>query len=80
MIAQVARWGNSLALRIPNALAQTLSVREGKSVSLLIEDGRLIVTPIETVPVYKLDELLAGITPETLHAEVDYGEPVGNEL
>ncbi len=80
MIAQVVRWGNSLALRIPNALAQTLTVKEGKSVELKIEDGRLIVSPINEKAVYKLEELLAGLTIENLHAEVDYGAPIGHEL
>ncbi|NCC29510.1 MAG: PbsX family transcriptional regulator, partial [Gammaproteobacteria bacterium] len=28
---------------------------------------------------YDLAELLAGITPENLHAEVDFGGPVGKE-
>jgi len=80
MIAQVAKWGNSLALRIPNALAQTLAVKEGRSVELKIEDGRLVVSPINEKPFYKLEELLAGLTPENLHAEVNYGGPVGNEF
>lgn len=80
MIAQVARWGDSLALRIPHALAQTLAVEEGKSVELTIEDGRLVVCPIDEKPAYRLEELLAGLTPENLHAEVDHGAPVGNEF
>lgn len=80
MISQVAKWGNSLALRIPNALARTLAVTEGRSVELVVEDGRLIVSPVDEKPVYRLDELLAGLTPENLHAEVDDGAPVGSEL
>jgi antitoxin MazE len=31
-------------------------------------------------PVYKLDELLAGMKPETFHEIVDFGPPVGNEV
>lgn len=80
MIAQVARWGDSLALRIPHALARTLAVEEGRSVELKIEDGRLVVSPIDEKPVYKLEELLAGLTPENIHAEVDHGAVVGNEF
>ena len=80
MIAQVAKWGNSLALRIPTAFAQTLDVKEGRSVDLNIEGGRLIMSPINEKPVYKLEELLAGLTTENLHAEVNFGAPVGNEI
>ena len=28
---------------------------------------------------YKLDELVAGITPDNRHEEIDWGPPVGNE-
>lgn len=43
------------------------------------EDGRIVIEPIRTKE-YDLAHLLAGITPENLHAEVDFGAPVGNEL
>ena len=29
---------------------------------------------------YTLDELVAGITPENRHEEIDWGPPVGNEV
>ena len=28
---------------------------------------------------YNLDELIAGITPDNRHGEIDWGPPVGNE-
>jgi antitoxin MazE len=31
-------------------------------------------------PVYSLNELLAGMTPENRHDEVDFGAPVGREV
>jgi len=35
----------------------------------------------KTVPKkYSLAQLLAGVTPENLHAEVDFGSPVGREV
>jgi antitoxin MazE len=80
MIAQVVKWGNSLALRIPSAFAQTLAVKEGKSVKMTIENGSLIVTPMHTPLVYKLEDLLAGMNSENLHAEVDDGEKTGHEF
>lgn len=80
MIAQVARWGNSLALRIPNALAQTLSVKEGRSVELRVEDGRLIVLPIDEKPTYRLENLLDGMNTDAVQDEPFSGSPAGNEL
>jgi antitoxin MazE len=62
--ASVARWGNSLALRIPKRVADRLGLGEGRTVDLDVEDGRLVVRP--RGPSYRIDELLAGITPENL--------------
>lgn len=31
-------------------------------------------------PRYTLDELLASVTPDNLHGEVDFGPPVGREI
>lgn len=79
MVVQFATWGNSLALRIPLAFARQVRAEAGKSVDLSVENGKLVVTPLE-VPVYTLDELLSGITPENLHGETFAVTPVGNEI
>ena len=39
----IQKWGNSLAIRIPQALAGQLEVTEGASVELRVRDGELIV-------------------------------------
>lgn len=80
MVIQFARWGNSLALRIPNAFAKELAVQEGKRADVQIRDGALVVTPVDVVPIYDLNKLIAAMTPENLHDEWDTGEPVGNEF
>ena len=36
--------------------------------------------PHNEIPKYDLDELLAGITEDNIHPEVDYGPPVGKEF
>jgi len=78
MDAQFAKWGNSIALRIPNGVAKALHVTQGNSAQLQVKDGSLIVTPV-TKPKYDLNEMIAAITPENLHEKVDSGDPVGNE-
>jgi antitoxin MazE len=37
---QVARWGNSLAIRIPTAVSEALSLKEGDDVEIRIADDR----------------------------------------
>ena len=63
MQSHVQKWGNSLALRIPAALAKKLNLYEGSSVFLEIEQGRLVVQP----PKYDLDTMLGEITPKNRH-------------
>ena len=78
MVAMVAKWGNSLALRIPQYIVKEIQITEGTEVELVVLDGNLVVKP-KPRRRYSLEELVAGITPENLHSEVDSGSVVGNE-
>jgi antitoxin MazE len=79
MVAIVAKWGNSLAIRIPQNLAKEIHLAEGAEIDLGIVDGNLVVKP-RTRKRYSLDELVNAITPENLHGEIDTGAAVGNEF
>jgi antitoxin MazE len=37
---QVAKWGNSLAVRLPAALVQALKLREGDDIEIVADDRR----------------------------------------
>mgnify|MGYP003374427578 FL=1 len=78
MLTKVQKWGNSFALRIPKTFADEMQMTVDTAVELSIADGKLVITPVERSE-YSLEELLAQITPENLHAEVDWGAPVGQE-
>ena len=79
MRARVQKWGNSLALRIPKAFATETALESGSEVELTLDDGRLVVTPVERSR-YRLEDLLEQITPENVHSEVDTGDAVGDEV
>lgn len=78
MKTHVQRWGNSLALRIPKAFAVEAGLAPGTLVDLSIAEGKLIVTPLPDAPP-TLDQLLADITDDNLHAEIGWGPTVGKE-
>ena len=78
MIATTRKWGNSLAVRIPKAIAQDIPLREGSQVALTVRDGLLLIRP-RVQAAYRLDDLLKGVTKRNLHCEVDTGHPVGKE-
>jgi len=78
MTTELGRWGNSLGVRIPKALAERAGLQEGDRVSLdVANDGALVIR--RATPRYSLDELVAGITPRNRHDETDWGAPVGKE-
>lgn len=78
MRVRVQKWGNSLALRIPRSYALETALESGSEVDLSLQDGRMVITPV-AVPEYRLEDLLAGITPENLHDELDTGPSAGGE-
>lgn len=75
----IRKWGNSLAVRIPAALASQLNIQAGTSVEVSTRNGSLVLTPCAR-PRYTLRELLKGCTPGQFHREVDFGPEVGREV
>ncbi len=78
MQTRIHRWGNSLALRIPKTFATEAGLRQDALVEISLVDGKLVIAPV-LEPAPTLDQLLAGITDDNLHAEIDTGPAVGNE-
>ncbi len=78
MTARVQKWGNSLALRLPKALADEFRLVQGSAVELRVVDGKITVEP-HRPPQYRLADLLKKVSKRNLHAEVKTGRPVGKE-
>lgn len=79
MTATIQKWGNSLALRLPKALANETHITEGTRVELVrTEEGVLLKA--KRKPHYRLSELLAGVTKKNLHPETNWGRSVGREV
>ena len=79
METTIKKWGNSLALRIPKALAEEAGLYYELSVELLLLDGKLVIAPIEQ-PKLDLEAMLDQITEDNLHSEVNVGPAVGQEV
>lgn len=79
MRVQFSQWGNSLAVRIPSTAAHEIHAFAGRPADLTVRDGRLVVEPLDQVPTYDLETLLAAITPENVHGETATGFTVGAE-
>ena len=75
MKTHLAKWGHSLAVRIPRPVTEQLGLNAGAAVEIEANQGEIIIRKSR----YTLDELLEGITPENSHPEVDWGSPMGRE-
>ena len=79
MLATVSKWGNSRAIRIHKDIARQAGIDFGSKVELIVEEGQLRIVPAKR-PKYTLEELVAQITPENRHGEIDIGPAVGKEI
>jgi antitoxin MazE len=78
MTTVVAKWGNSLAIRIPRSVAEQAQIKEGIAINFTVEGNSIVITPQKRKK-YTLDELLEGMTPDKFHGEFETGDAVGNE-
>jgi antitoxin MazE len=75
---QISKWGNSLAVRIPLALAREARLAEGDRLTLnLATDGSIVLRPARRK--YELRQLVSRITTKNRHSETDWGPPTGQE-
>jgi len=69
------KWGNSLGVRIPKEAADRIGIDQGSEVEINVigSEGTITLKPKRQRKKYTLEELLAQITPENRHKEVDFG-------
>ncbi len=79
MQIQIQKWGNSLAIRIPKSFAKQIKIGQGSFVDLSLVEGKLVAKPVNENE-YSLDQLMAGVTEENLHTEIDTGGVKGKEI
>ena len=73
----IAKWGNSLAVRLPKHAAEAAGLTEGKPVDVEVQEGTLVIRPARKR--YRLSELLANHKPEHRHKEVNWDDSTGGE-
>lgn len=78
MRTKVAKWGNSLAVRIPASVADEAAFEEGEVVELAVRDGSIVISSRK--PELRMSDILAAITDANMHEAIDFGPPVGKEL
>ena len=75
----VQRWGNSLAVRIPAAVARSARFRVGQPVEISAQDSNVLVKPLGE-PKLTLAQKLAAFDPAVHGGEAMVTRPIGNEV
>jgi antitoxin MazE len=87
MKAKIARWGNSLAVRLPAEVVRDFGLREGQIVELTPNKPKIEIATerqyVNGIPVYTMEELIAEMDrlgPEAVPETVDWGPDRGSEI
>ncbi len=79
MQTKVQNLGENLALLIPKQFAVQANLSHDSVVELSFENGKVVLCLLAEKAL-TLDQLLAGVSEQNLHHEIDAGSPVGNEV
>ena len=73
--SHIAKWGSSLAVRIPKPVAEQWGVQEGSPIEIVPHGDQVVLRK----KVCNLEDMLAQVTPQNVHSEWDIGVPRGRE-
>lgn len=77
MHSQVQKWGNSLGIRIPKALAKKLNLHSGSDVELEADNDHIVISKKYS----ELDQMLERINNNNIHHEAfENDNPKGKEV
>lgn len=75
MKAEIKRWGNSAAVRLPSKIIAAAHLEVSSQILLEVKGGKIIIEPLPEQPVKKLSlpfseaDLLVGLTATIAHAD-----------
>ena len=76
--AQLVKWGNSQAVRIPKTVLEQAHMQEGEELEIRVEEGRITIESVSPKPT--IESLVAGITRKNRHPEQSWSKAVGKEV
>jgi len=79
MSQAILKWGNSLAFRIPSAIAKQMDIEAGAEVEFRIEGKQLIVERADQMPSFTHGDLVQALR-KAKKELVDLGRPRGREI
>jgi antitoxin MazE len=83
MKVKLAKWGNSLGVRVPKAAAEAAGLKAGTEVDVVVDGRELRIRRSIPFKHYRLEDLIAEMDrlgPENVPETVDWGPDVGAEV
>jgi antitoxin MazE len=83
MKVKIAKWGNSLGLRLPKAVVEATGLKPGSEVDVSVEGRGIQIRQPLPIKHYRLEDLLAEMDrlgPQNEPEMVDWGPDVGSEI
>src|ERR1700691_6120464 len=83
MKVKLAKWGNSLGVRVPKAAAEAAGLQAGTEVDVVVDGRELRIRRSIPLTHYRLEDLVAEMDrlgPESQPETVDWGPDVGAEV
>jgi len=79
---QIARWGNSSAIRLPKATLDELGLKQGDTLDLTIENGKAVLEPARPhkITLAWIISEMKRLGPENEPEMVDWGPDRGEEI
>lgn len=79
---QIAKWGNSSAIRLPKAVMDELGLKQGEAVNLTVQGGKAVLEPARRKKItlaWILSEM-DRLGPENMPETVEWGPDLGSEI
>jgi antitoxin component of MazEF toxin-antitoxin module len=77
MKTQIERWENSLWIEIPKYIVEELALTVNREVECLLENGAIVVYPIDKYDKYTLEQLIDRELESD--PEIEWGRALGKE-
>ena len=79
MTTNLQKWGNSQGIRIPKSIIDEVKWKENEKILMVVEDGKVVLKKAEEER-NNINELFKNYNGNYDPIDVDWGEPVGDEI
>ena len=79
MTTTIQKWGNSQGVRIPKIILDTVNWTENEQITIVVDNGRIVMEKVKAKR-KNIKELFENYKEEYEPAEIDWGEPKGEEI